>query len=49
MRGRLGRAFAGARPARHRLPEDVVVLRALPPTAAGKVDRRALERRIGSP
>jgi acyl-CoA synthetase (AMP-forming)/AMP-acid ligase II len=40
------RAFASSRLARYKLPEDVVVLSALPLTAGEKVDRRALERLI---
>ena len=43
------RAFAGERLARYKLPEDMVVLSALPLTAAEKVDRRALERLIATP
>jgi acyl-CoA synthetase (AMP-forming)/AMP-acid ligase II len=42
------RAFAGERLARYKLPEDMVVLSALPLTAAEKVDRRALERLIAT-
>ena len=42
------RAFAGERLARYKLPEDMVVLSALPLTAGEKVDRRALERLIAS-
>ena len=42
------RAFAAERLARYKLPEDMVVLSALPLTAAEKVDRRALERLIAS-
>jgi acyl-CoA synthetase (AMP-forming)/AMP-acid ligase II len=45
------RDFASARLARYKLPDDLVVLTALPLTAGEKVDRRALERLIapGSP
>jgi acyl-CoA synthetase (AMP-forming)/AMP-acid ligase II len=42
------REFAGERLARYKLPDDVVVLSALPLTAAEKVDRRALERLVAS-
>ena len=42
------RGFASGRLARHKLPEDVVVLNALPFTAGEKVDRRALERLVAS-
>jgi acyl-CoA synthetase (AMP-forming)/AMP-acid ligase II len=42
------RAYAGERLARYKLPEDMVVLSALPLTAGEKVDRRALERLIAS-
>jgi acyl-CoA synthetase (AMP-forming)/AMP-acid ligase II len=42
------RAFGAERLARYKLPEDLVVLSALPLTAAEKVDRRALERLIAS-
>jgi fatty-acyl-CoA synthase len=38
------RAFAADHLARHKLPEAVVVVEALPLTAAEKVDRRALAR-----
>ena len=38
------RAFAGDQLAKHKLPEAVVVVDALPLTAAEKVDRRALHR-----
>jgi acyl-CoA synthetase (AMP-forming)/AMP-acid ligase II len=38
------RAFAADRLARHKLPEALVVVDALPLTAAEKVDRRALTR-----
>ena len=38
------RDFAAERLARYKLPEDMVVLSALPLTAGEKVDRRALER-----
>jgi acyl-CoA synthetase (AMP-forming)/AMP-acid ligase II len=40
------REFASARLARYKLPDDLVVLTALPLTAGEKVDRRALERLI---
>jgi acyl-CoA synthetase (AMP-forming)/AMP-acid ligase II len=40
------RAFAAARLARYKLPDDLVVLAALPLTAGEKIDRRALERLI---
>jgi acyl-CoA synthetase (AMP-forming)/AMP-acid ligase II len=40
------RAFAAERLARYKLPDDLVVLTALPLTAGEKVDRRALERLI---
>jgi acyl-CoA synthetase (AMP-forming)/AMP-acid ligase II len=40
------RAFAASRLARYKLPDDLVVLTALPLTAGEKVDRRALERLI---
>jgi acyl-CoA synthetase (AMP-forming)/AMP-acid ligase II len=40
------RAYAGERLARYKLPDDMVVLSALPLTAGEKVDRRALERLI---
>jgi acyl-CoA synthetase (AMP-forming)/AMP-acid ligase II len=40
------REFAATRLARYKLPDDVVVLTALPLTAGEKVDRRALERLI---
>jgi acyl-CoA synthetase (AMP-forming)/AMP-acid ligase II len=43
------REFAADRLARYKLPDDVVVLSALPLTAAEKVDRRALERLIARP
>ncbi|MCZ7526341.1 MAG: hypothetical protein M5U14_08190 [Acidimicrobiia bacterium] len=36
------RDFAAARLARHKLPEDVVVVGLLPLTAGEKIDRRAL-------
>ncbi len=42
------REFASQRLARYKLPEDVVVLSALPLTAGEKVDRRALERLVAS-
>ena len=42
------REFASQRIARYKLPEDVVVLNALPLTAGEKVDRRALERLVAS-
>ena len=42
------REFASRRLARFKLPEDVVVLNALPLTAGEKVDRRALERLVAS-
>ncbi len=42
------RDFAGERLARYKLPEDMVVLSALPLTAGEKVDRRALERLIAT-
>jgi acyl-CoA synthetase (AMP-forming)/AMP-acid ligase II len=42
------RAFAAERLARYKLPDDMVVLSALPLTAGEKVDRRALERLITS-
>jgi acyl-CoA synthetase (AMP-forming)/AMP-acid ligase II len=42
------RDFASPHLARYKLPEDVVVLSALPLTAGEKVDRRALERLIAS-
>ncbi|MGO9854154.1 MAG: class I adenylate-forming enzyme family protein [Acidimicrobiales bacterium] len=42
------REFASRRLARYKLPEDVVVLNALPLTAGEKVDRRALERLVAS-
>ena len=38
------RAFAADRLAKHKLPEALVVVEALPLTAAEKVDRRALAR-----
>ena len=40
------RTFAAGRLARYKLPDDLVLLRALPLTAGEKVDRRALERLI---
>jgi len=40
------REFAADRLARYKLPEDLVVLTALPLTAGEKVDRRALERLV---
>jgi len=40
------RQFAAERLARYKLPDDLVVLTALPLTAGEKVDRRALERLI---
>ncbi len=40
------RAFAADRLARYKLPDDMVVLTALPLTAGEKVDRRALERLV---
>jgi acyl-CoA synthetase (AMP-forming)/AMP-acid ligase II len=40
------RDFAADRLARYKLPDDLVVLTALPLTAGEKVDRRALERLI---
>jgi acyl-CoA synthetase (AMP-forming)/AMP-acid ligase II len=40
------RAFAEERLARYKLPEDMVVLPALPLTAGEKIDRRALERLV---
>jgi acyl-CoA synthetase (AMP-forming)/AMP-acid ligase II len=40
------REFASTRLARYKLPDDVVVLTALPLTAGEKIDRRALERLI---
>jgi acyl-CoA synthetase (AMP-forming)/AMP-acid ligase II len=43
------REFASDRLARYKLPDDVVVLSALPLTAGEKVDRRALERLIARP
>ena len=42
------RDFAAQRLARYKLPEDMVVLSALPLTAGEKVDRRALERLVAS-
>ena len=42
------RAFAADRLTRYKLPDDLVVLSALPLTAGEKVDRRALERLIAS-
>lgn len=42
------RTFASARLTRYKLPDDLVVLSALPLTAGEKVDRRALERLIAS-
>ncbi len=42
------RAFASDRLARYKLPDDLVVLTALPLTAGEKVDRRSLERLIAS-
>ena len=42
------RDFASQHLARYKLPEDVVVLSALPLTAGEKVDRRALERLVAS-
>ncbi|HWE66374.1 MAG TPA: class I adenylate-forming enzyme family protein [Acidimicrobiales bacterium] len=43
------REFAADRLARYKLPDDLVVLTALPLTAGEKVDRRALERLIAGP
>jgi acyl-CoA synthetase (AMP-forming)/AMP-acid ligase II len=43
------RAFAADRLARYKLPDDIIVLSALPLTAGDKVDRRALERLIAIP
>lgn len=43
------RQFAADRLARYKLPDDLVVLTALPLTAGEKVDRRALERLIATP
>jgi acyl-CoA synthetase (AMP-forming)/AMP-acid ligase II len=43
------RAFASDRLARYKLPDDLVVLSALPLTAGEKIDRRALERLIAAP
>jgi len=40
------RAFAGDRLAKYKLPEALVVVDALPLTAAEKVDRRALGRLV---
>jgi acyl-CoA synthetase (AMP-forming)/AMP-acid ligase II len=40
------RDFAAAQLARYKLPDDLIVLSALPLTAGEKVDRRALERLI---
>ena len=42
------REYAGERLARYKLPDDMVVLSALPLTAGEKVDRRALERLIAT-
>jgi acyl-CoA synthetase (AMP-forming)/AMP-acid ligase II len=42
------REFAADRLARYKLPEDMVVLSALPLTAGEKVDRRALQRLVDS-
>lgn len=42
------RRFASDRLARYKLPDDLVVLTALPLTAGEKLDRRALERLIAS-
>jgi acyl-CoA synthetase (AMP-forming)/AMP-acid ligase II len=42
------RQFASDRLARYKLPDDLMVLTALPLTAGEKVDRRALERLIAS-
>ncbi len=42
------REFASPHLARYKLPEDVVVLSALPLTAGEKVDRRALERLVAT-
>ena len=42
------RDFASPHLARYKLPEDLVVLSALPLTAGEKVDRRALERLVAS-
>ncbi len=42
------REYAAERLARYKLPEDMVVLSALPLTAGEKVDRRALERLIAT-
>jgi acyl-CoA synthetase (AMP-forming)/AMP-acid ligase II len=42
------RAFAADRLARYKLPDDLVVLTALPLTAGEKIDRRALERLIAT-
>ena len=43
------RAFATDRLARYKLPDDMVVMSALPLTAGEKIDRRALERLIARP
>jgi acyl-CoA synthetase (AMP-forming)/AMP-acid ligase II len=43
------RAFATDRLARYKLPDDMVIMSALPLTAGEKVDRRALERLIARP
>jgi acyl-CoA synthetase (AMP-forming)/AMP-acid ligase II len=43
------RAFGADRLARYKLPDDIVLLSALPLTAGDKVDRRALERLIAAP
>jgi acyl-CoA synthetase (AMP-forming)/AMP-acid ligase II len=43
------RDFASTRLARYKLPDDLVILTALPLTAGEKVDRRALERLIAPP
>ena len=42
------REYAAERLARYKLPEDMVVLSALPLTAGEKIDRRALERLIAT-
>ncbi|MFV0317837.1 MAG: class I adenylate-forming enzyme family protein [Microthrixaceae bacterium] len=43
------RSFAGVDLSKHKLPEDVVVIDALPVTRAGKLDRAALADRVASP
>jgi len=43
------RAFASDRLARHKLPEALVLVDALPLTAAQKLDRRALQHLIADP